>query len=150
MSEVVVLVQFHQHSSLPPEVMPHLGWFRRTLLIVSLCSASSIGTFRLLTKSSTICATNAKRAETIITVGFVNIDMTDQNESETKLHIHWWNNVGRNSSYGFNHHHFKSFKKSSDIWQHSQIFTKFLVIFSIQLRILFTCLLIVTQLPLLS
>ena len=92
---VISLEQFHQHSSLPPEVTPHFGWLWRifrflVVAILLLCSFNSSGTFEeMFTKSNSPWIRNARRRpapEPMRNVGFINIDiMATSNISENGI-----------------------------------------------------------------
>ena len=83
------MVQPHQHSSLPLEVRPHLGWLWRIFMSPSLLLSSSNRGTQIFTMSNITCITNAKKAAVIINVGLgssilVNVIIWNKNKTERR------------------------------------------------------------------
>ena len=68
-SIILFLEQFHQHSSLPPVVIPHLGWDWRIFKLLS----GNIGTSEKMNTCRNSCVIKAASALPRINIGLVKI-----------------------------------------------------------------------------
>ena len=85
----IFLEQFHQHSSLPPVVIPHLGWDWRVLrLLLSV----NIGTSEKMTTCRNSCVKNAVKALPRINIGLVMILIVFKSIGKSK-YDDWHENV---------------------------------------------------------
>ena len=103
---VLFLEQFHQHSSLPPVVIPHLGWDWR---VFRLLLSVNIGTSEKMNACRNRCVQNAVKALPRIRIGLVKIliifkiiwksnTMTGGSRSGPTIHrlsnySHWFKNI---------------------------------------------------------